>query len=139
MAKIQVVVETTVVGTSSCHGNRNLIGSLLSHYCSTDSSQNLTYLSIQFGLPCGSAVKKSISSAGDAGATEYIPGSGRSPGEGNGNLLQYSYLGNPMNRGGWQATVHELEKELDVTQQLNNNSNIHLAYSVKIKLATYTA
>ena len=44
-----------------------------------------------------------------------IPGSGRSPGEGNGNLLQYSYLGNPMNSGGWQATVHELEKELDVT------------------------
>ena len=44
-----------------------------------------------------------------------VLGSGRSPGEGNGNLLQYSYLGNPMNRGGWQATVHELEKELDVT------------------------
>ena len=44
-----------------------------------------------------------------------------------------------MNRGGWQATVHGLEKELDVTQQLNNNGNIHLVYSVKIKLATYTA
>ena len=35
-----------------------------------------------------------------------IPGSGRSPGEGNGNPLQYSYLGNPMGRGTWQATVH---------------------------------
>ena len=68
-----------------------------------------------------------------------IPGSGRSPGEGKGNLLQYSYLGNPMNRGDWQATVHGLKKELEVTQQLNNSSNIHLVYSVKIKLATYTA
>ena len=55
-----------------------------------------TYL----GLPCGSAVKKSISSAGDAGATEYIPGSGRSPGEGNGNLLQDSCLESPMDRLG---------------------------------------
>ena len=44
-----------------------------------------------------------------------------------------------MNRGGWQATVHGLEKELDVTQQLNNSGNIHLVYSVKIKLAAYTA
>ena len=44
-----------------------------------------------------------------------------------------------MNRGDWQATVHGLEKKLEVTQQLNNNSNIHLVYSVKIKLATYTA
>ena len=36
----------------------------------------------------------------------YIPGLGRSPGEGNGNLLQSSCLGNPMDRGAWQATVH---------------------------------
>ena len=35
-----------------------------------------------------------------------IPGSGKSPGEGNGNLLQYSCLENPMDRGAWQATVH---------------------------------
>ena len=35
-----------------------------------------------------------------------IPGSGRSPGEGNGNPLRYSYLGSPMDRGAWQATVH---------------------------------
>ena len=41
--------------------------------------------------------------AGDVGS---IPGSGRSPGEGNGNPLQYSCLGNPMDRGAWQAIVH---------------------------------
>ena len=44
---------------------------------------------------------------GDLGS---IPGSGRSPGEGNGNPLQYSGLENPMTRGAWQATVHEIAK-----------------------------
>ena len=42
-----------------------------------------------------------------------IPGLGRSPGEGNGNLLQYSCLGNPMNRGVWQTTVRGVTKESD--------------------------
>ena len=46
---------------------------------------------------------KSAHNVGDVGS---IPGSGRSPGEGNGNLLQYSSLDNPMNRGAWQPTVH---------------------------------
>ena len=39
-----------------------------------------------------------------------IPGEGRSPGEGNGNPLQYSYLGNPPSRGAWRATVHGMTK-----------------------------
>ena len=46
----------------------------------------------------------------NAGNTGPIPGSGRSPGEGNGNPLQYSCLGNPMDRGAWQATVIGLAK-----------------------------
>ena len=50
------------------------------------------------GFPGGSEVKASACSAGDRGS---IPGSGRSPGEGNGNLLQYSCLENPMGRGAW--------------------------------------
>ena len=45
--------------------------------------------------------------AGDAGS---IPGSGRSPREGNGKAPQYSCLGNPMGRGDWQATVHRVSK-----------------------------
>ena len=53
---------------------------------------------------------------------QKIRGSGRSPGEGNGNPLQYSCLGNPMERGAWWATVHGLTKESDTTLQLNNNS-----------------
>jgi len=44
-----------------------------------------------------------------------VPGSGRSPGEGNGNPLQYSFLGNTMDRGPWQTAVHEVTKELDTT------------------------
>ena len=47
-------------------------------------------------------LKNTLANAGDTG---LIPGSGRSPGEGNDNLLQYSCLENPMDRGGWQATV----------------------------------
>ena len=47
----------------------------------------------------------------DAGDTGLIPGLGRSPGEGNGNPLQYSGLGSPMNRGTWQAIVHGVAKE----------------------------
>ena len=46
--------------------------------------------------------------------------SGRPPGEGNGNPLQYSCLGNPINRGAWLAIVHGVTKELDMSQQLNN-------------------
>jgi len=51
--------------------------------------------------------KESACNAGDLGS---IPGSGRSPGEGNGNLPQYSCLENPMDRGAWQVRVHEVSK-----------------------------
>ena len=57
------------------------------------------------GFLGGSAIKNLWASAGDVGS---IPRSGRPPGEGNGNPLQYSCLGNPMNRGSWQATVREV-------------------------------
>ena len=54
-------------------------------------------------FPGGSDGKESDSNVGDPG---LIPGWGRPPGEGNGNPLQYSYLGNSMDRGAWWATVH---------------------------------
>ena len=45
----------------------------------------------------------------------WIPGPGRTPGKGDGSSLQYSCLGNPMDREVWQATVHGVTKELDTT------------------------
>ena len=52
-------------------------------------------------------VKNLPANAGDSGS---MPESGRSPGEGNGNPFQYSYLENPMDRGAWQTTVHGVAK-----------------------------
>ena len=63
----------------------------------------LDVIYLQVGLPWQLTVKNLPASAGDVG---LIPGSGRPPGEGNGNLLQYSCLGNPVARGAWWATVH---------------------------------
>ena len=68
-----------------------------------------TYL---MSFPGSSIVKNLPAKAGDM---DSIPGSGRSPGEGNGNPLQYSCLGNPVDRGAWLATVHGVTKELDTT------------------------
>ena len=67
-------------------------------------SSNLNGLKV---FPGGSEVKASARNAGDLGS---IPGLGRSPGEGNGNPLQYSCLKNPMDGGAWWATVHGVTK-----------------------------
>ena len=56
----------------------------------------------------------SACNAGDKEDASWIPGLGRSPGEGNGDLPQYSCLENPMDRGAWRATVHGVP-ELDMT------------------------
>ena len=61
------------------------------------------YVPFLWGFPGGSEGKASACNAGDLG---LIPGLGRSPGEENGNPLQYSCLENPMDREAWQATVH---------------------------------
>ena len=60
-----------------------------------------------WGFPDGSDGKESACNAGDL---DSIPGSGRSPGEGNGCLLQYSCLENSMDRGAWRSTVHGVAK-----------------------------
>ena len=56
-------------------------------------------------FPGGSDGRESTCRAGDPG---WIPGWGRSPGEGNGNPFQYSYLENPIDTGAWWATIHGL-------------------------------
>ena len=65
------------------------------------------------GFPGGSVVKNLPANAGDAGS---IPGLGRSPREENGNPHQYSCLGNSMDSGAWQATVHGVKKESYTTE-----------------------
>ena len=67
-------------------------------------------------------VKNPPANAGDIRDAGFIPGSGRSPGEGNSNLLQYSCLGNPMDRGVWGATVYGVAK-LDTTEHPYTSPN----------------
>ena len=73
------------------------------------------------GFPDGGAVKNPPANAGDTEAAGSIPGSGRSPRGGNGNQLQYSFLGNPMDKGAW-ATAHGVTKELYVTEHTEQES-----------------
>jgi len=62
------------------------------------------------GFPGGSLVKNLPTNAGDAGDMGLTPGSRRVSGKGNGNPLQYSFLGNPTDRRAWRATVHRVRK-----------------------------
>ena len=67
------------------------------------------------GFPGGTVAKNLPANAGDTRDSGSIPGSGRSPGVGNGNLLQYSCPENSMDRGAWLAIVHGVAKALDRT------------------------
>ena len=64
------------------------------------------------GFPGGSVIKKLLANAEHTGDGGSIPGSGRSPGRGNGNPLQYSCLGNPTDRGAWWAIVQKVPESL---------------------------
>ena len=75
------------------------------------------------GFPGGSDSKESVCSSGDPGS---IPGLGRSPGEGNGNWLQYSCLENAMDRGAWQVTVCGAAKS---RTQLSDFTSLHFPSS----------
>ena len=77
--------------------------------------------SVPFDFPGSSEGKESASNVGDPGS---IPGRGRSPGEGNGNPLQYSCLENLMDRGAWQATVHGVAES---QTRLSDLTSLHLA------------
>ena len=78
----------------------------LQKFCGAVGDLTLAMVGV-FGLPQWLDGKESAFNAGDVGS---IPGSGRSPGGGIGNPLQYSCLENPMDRGAWRATVHVVTK-----------------------------
>ena len=72
---------------------------------------------LTWGFPGGSVLENPPANAGDTGDEGLIPGLGRSLEEGNGNLFQYSCLENSMDREAWQATVHGVPKESDMTER----------------------
>ena len=72
------------------------------------------------GFPHSSVSKESACNAGDL---DLIPGSGRSPGEGNGNPLQYSCLENPRDRGAWWAAVHGVAQSQTRLKRLSSSSS----------------
>ena len=77
-----------------------------------DDYENICICILQNIFPGGSLVKDPLANAGDVGS---ISGLGRSSGEGNGNALQRSCLGNPTDTGMWGATVHGVPQESDMT------------------------
>ena len=76
----------------------------------TSVSRILSTYILRMGLPLWLSGKESVSSSRATGDLGLIPGSGRSPGGGHNNPLQYSYLENPMDRGAWRATVNGVAK-----------------------------
>ena len=84
-------------------------------------------------FPGGSAGKEFACNTGaTAGAKGLTPGSGRSPEVGNGNPLQYSRLGNPMDSGAWQSAVHWVT-ELDTTKQEHTRRDVKRVIKIPIK------
>ena len=78
-------------------------------------------------------VKNSSANAGDTGEVGSIPGSGRSPGEGNSYPLHYSCLDNSLDREAWWATVPWDHKESDTTEQLTLSHDPHITEQSKKK------
>ena len=72
-------------------------------------------------------VKSPPANAGDVRDAGLIPGSGRSPGGGHGNPLQYFRLETPMDRGAWRATVHRVAKNWTRLKQLGTHTHTHTA------------
>ena len=102
-------LPTPVFLPGEFHAQRSLLGYSPWNHKESDTTEIRIAL---FDFPGGSVGKESAYNVGDLG---LIPGLGRSPGEGNGNPLQYSYLENFMDRGTWRATLLGVS-ELDVTE-----------------------
>ena len=79
--------------------------------------------------------KESASNAGDIREVGLIPGLGRSPGEGHGNPLQYSCLGNPLDRGPWWATVHRVTKSQIRVKRISTHTKLHMVVQVMFSLS----
>ena len=78
-----------------------------------------SFLKRLFQAQVAPVVRSLLANVGDIRDAGLIPGSRRSPGEGNGNPLKYSCLENPMDGGAWWATVHGVHKESDTAERLH--------------------
>ena len=87
-----------------------------------DTTERLNWTDEHFGLPWWLSGKESAYSAWDAGDVGLIPGWGRSPGGGHGNLLQNSWLENPTDRGAWRATVHRVTRSRTQLKRLSTHA-----------------
>ena len=93
-----------------------------------------TYIPTCMGFPGGSDGKESDLNVGNPG---LIPGLGKSPGEGNSNPVQYSCLGNPIDRGAWWSSAHGVAKRL--TQLSNEHFHfLHIYLQIDLDIHTYT-
>ena len=93
-------------------------------------SHKIAYGIENLGFPCGTVVKNLPVNARDMG---WIPQWGRSPGEGNGNPIQYCCLGNPMDKGAWQATVPGVTKSwthLSNWAGMHTHTHTHIPWKV---------
>ena len=105
----------------SCQENIFLI---LDNFWYQETTKSLLKQFLDTGFPQWLSGKESVCNAGDTGGPGSIPGSGRSLGGGNGNpnLLQYSWLGNPMDREAWKATIYGSPKESDTVRTHREHS-----------------
>ena len=96
-----------------------------------------------FGLPLWLSGKESACNVGNLGDAGLTPGSGRSPGGGHSNPLQYSCLENPMDRAAWRATVHGVARGQPRLQRLSTQARtaaylaIHLPVGIQVASACY--
>ena len=97
-----------------------------------------TYMHIQIGFPGSSVLKNPSANAGDTRDASLIPGSGRSPGEGNGNPVQYSCLENPHEQGCLAGYSSCGRKELDITEWLRRAQHIVINCQSTISLSLPT-
>ena len=96
------IISSSATRFSSCHQSFPVSGSFPMSWLFASGGQNIGTSASVFPISGGSLVKNLLANAGDM---DSIPKSGRSPGGGNGNPLQYSCLENPMDWGAWRATI----------------------------------
>ena len=104
------------------------------NYSHSSACQMISYYLLQIWASPVAQWQRIHLQEGDTGNVGPIPGLGRSPGEGHGNSLQYSCLGNPMDRGAWWATVHRVAKSWTRLKQLSTHIQTKVMFPQNVEL-----